>query len=193
MQTLDFASGLHKCLEFSQRLSGLHQAMQTRKTFSIAQLISNAWLIHFHVTCATWIMLATLPDIFTNAFSHKRTQRLANNFWRLIGAYVIWMTINFGSFAIDVQSLNVLCTTCCLPKNAIHVSAQWPRSHASVWGSLFKNIFTHLFASAVNHLCFQPTVFYRSISSWNAQIIISITVSVTVDLAEDICSTSWGH
>jgi len=28
MQTLDFVSGLHKCLEFSQPLSCLYQAMQ---------------------------------------------------------------------------------------------------------------------------------------------------------------------
>ena len=36
MQTLDFVSGLHNCLEFSQPLSCLYQALQTRKTFSIA-------------------------------------------------------------------------------------------------------------------------------------------------------------
>ena len=36
MQTPDFVSGLHNCLEFSQPLSCLYQAMQTRKTFSIA-------------------------------------------------------------------------------------------------------------------------------------------------------------
>ena len=36
MQTLDFVSGLHNCLEFSRPLSGLYQAMQKRKTFSIA-------------------------------------------------------------------------------------------------------------------------------------------------------------
>ena len=36
MQTLDFVSGLHNCLEFSQPLECLYQAMQTRKTFSIA-------------------------------------------------------------------------------------------------------------------------------------------------------------
>ena len=36
MQTLDFVSGLHNCLEFSQPLSCLYQAMQTWKTFSIA-------------------------------------------------------------------------------------------------------------------------------------------------------------
>ena len=35
MQTLDFVSGLHNCLEFSQPLSCLYQAMQTWKTFSI--------------------------------------------------------------------------------------------------------------------------------------------------------------
>ena len=36
MQTQDFVSGLHNCLEFSQHLSCLYQAMQTRKMFSIA-------------------------------------------------------------------------------------------------------------------------------------------------------------
>ena len=36
MQTLDFVSGLHNYLEFSQPLSCLYQAMQSRKTFSIA-------------------------------------------------------------------------------------------------------------------------------------------------------------
>ena len=36
MQALDFVSGLHNCLEFSQPLSCLYQAMQTQQTFSIA-------------------------------------------------------------------------------------------------------------------------------------------------------------
>ena len=36
MQALDFVSALHNCLKFSQPLSWLYQAMQTRKTFSIA-------------------------------------------------------------------------------------------------------------------------------------------------------------
>ena len=36
MQTLDFVSGLHDCLEFSQPLEFLYQAIQTWKTFSIA-------------------------------------------------------------------------------------------------------------------------------------------------------------
>ena len=36
MQTLDFVSGLHNYLEFSQPLSCLYQTMQTQKTFSIA-------------------------------------------------------------------------------------------------------------------------------------------------------------
>ena len=35
MQTLDFVSGLHNCLEFSQPLEFLYQAMPTQKTFSI--------------------------------------------------------------------------------------------------------------------------------------------------------------
>ena len=36
MQTLDFVSGLHNCLQFSHPLSSLYQAVQTQKTFSIA-------------------------------------------------------------------------------------------------------------------------------------------------------------
>ena len=36
MQTFDFVSGLHNFLEFPQNLLCLYQAMQTRKTFSIA-------------------------------------------------------------------------------------------------------------------------------------------------------------
>ena len=36
MYTLDFVSGLHNCLKFSHHCSCLYQAMQTRKTFSIA-------------------------------------------------------------------------------------------------------------------------------------------------------------
>ena len=31
MQTLDFVLGLHNCLELSQPLSGLYQAMQTQE------------------------------------------------------------------------------------------------------------------------------------------------------------------
>ena len=36
MQTQDEVEGLRNCLEFSQPLSCLYQAIQTRKTFSIA-------------------------------------------------------------------------------------------------------------------------------------------------------------
>ena len=36
MQYRDEVKGLHNCLEFTQPLSCLYQAMQTRKTFSIA-------------------------------------------------------------------------------------------------------------------------------------------------------------
>ena len=100
----------------------------------------------------------------TSSPMHVHMQELSD--WRTTfgGPWelMLWMKIKFGSFAIDVQSLSALCTRGCLKKNAIHVSAQWPIP--SLWPSLFKNIFTHLFASAVNHLCFQSTVFYRSIS-----------------------------
>ena len=41
MKTHDFVSGLHNCREFSQPLSCLYQAMQTRKTFSIASYKQN--------------------------------------------------------------------------------------------------------------------------------------------------------
>ena len=52
MQTLDFVSGLHNCLEFSQPLSCLNQAMQTRKCFLLLNYIcgwsgaAGRW-IHF--------------------------------------------------------------------------------------------------------------------------------------------------
>ena len=38
MQTRDEVKGLRYCLEFSQPLSCLYQAMQTRNTLSIAQI-----------------------------------------------------------------------------------------------------------------------------------------------------------
>ena len=41
VDTLDFVSGLHSCLEFSQPLSCLYQTMQTRKTFPIAEMLYN--------------------------------------------------------------------------------------------------------------------------------------------------------
>ena len=45
MQTLDFVSGLHNCLEFFQPLSRLYQAMQTRKTFSTAYTLLERGII----------------------------------------------------------------------------------------------------------------------------------------------------
>ena len=50
MQTLDFVSGLHNCLEFSQPLSCLYQAMQTRKTFSIALILQ----LRQHLSKVQW-------------------------------------------------------------------------------------------------------------------------------------------
>ena len=41
MQTRDKVEGLHNCLEFSQPLSCLYQATQTRKTFSIAYVLPD--------------------------------------------------------------------------------------------------------------------------------------------------------
>ena len=46
MQTLDFVSRLHNCLAFSQPLSCLYQAMQTRKTFSIDKKYNYYILIY---------------------------------------------------------------------------------------------------------------------------------------------------
>ena len=40
MQTRDFVSGLHNCLEFSQSLSCLYEAMQTRKRFLLLNYLS---------------------------------------------------------------------------------------------------------------------------------------------------------
>ena len=45
MQTRDEVSSLHSCLEFSQPLSSLYQAMQTRKTFSIAYILIYHFII----------------------------------------------------------------------------------------------------------------------------------------------------
>ena len=64
MQTLDFVSSLHNCLEFSQPLSCLYQATQTRKTFSIAKLER---LTNLSSTAHTW-------DLSVNTFgkSHNK-------------------------------------------------------------------------------------------------------------------------
>ena len=49
MQTLDFVSGLHNCLEFSQPLQCLYQEMQTRKTFSFLNngISSEEFSMHY--------------------------------------------------------------------------------------------------------------------------------------------------
>ena len=63
MQTLGFVSGLHNCLKFSQPLSCLYQAMQTRETFSNASITTNELLgelssesISSHVKI-TWLVI----------------------------------------------------------------------------------------------------------------------------------------
>ena len=124
--------------------------LSSQMKHSHQQFTNNAWLIHFHETCPTRIMLATRPDIFTSAFSNTIIQRLAYNFWRPVGAYVIWMKINFVSFANGVQSIITLCTRCCLPNNAIHAGTQWPIPF--VQDSLLKIILTHWFAFTFNQV-----------------------------------------
>ena len=70
MQTRDEVEGLHNCLEFSQLLSCLYQAMQTRKTFSIAYLYSwrfsrysapTHWLVHGHMTSSNETVSRQMP------------------------------------------------------------------------------------------------------------------------------------
>ena len=50
MQTRDEVEGLHNCVEFSQPLSCLNQAMQTRKTFSIAQISTDTCPVIYDFT-----------------------------------------------------------------------------------------------------------------------------------------------
>ena len=47
MQTLDFVLGLHSCFEFSQPLSCLYPAMQTRKTFSPGVILFTPGTVHY--------------------------------------------------------------------------------------------------------------------------------------------------
>ena len=49
MQALDFVSGLHCCFEFSQPLSCLYLAMQTRKTFSPGVILFTPQYIIFRL------------------------------------------------------------------------------------------------------------------------------------------------
>ena len=44
MQTLDFVSGFHNCLEFSQPLSCLYQAIQTQK--NVLYCLINHFFFH---------------------------------------------------------------------------------------------------------------------------------------------------
>ena len=91
------------------------------KKCSRQSLINNSWLIR-HMICSMRIMLALLLDILTNTLSKKT--RLANTFWRPMGAYAIWMKTNFESYANVEQSLNPLWTRSCWSINAIHALTQ---------------------------------------------------------------------
>ena len=68
----DFVSGLHNCLEFSQPLSCLYQAMQTRKTFSIA--VYNGYLFFVNnyaiqLTGCSVFIVNKLSIVFSNLVS----------------------------------------------------------------------------------------------------------------------------
>ena len=95
------------------------------KKYSRQSIINNSWLIR-HMICSIRIMfnLAILLVIFNNAISKKRTRRLANTFWRPMGAYAIWTKTNFASYANVAQSLNGLWTTCRSSTNAMHASTR---------------------------------------------------------------------
>ena len=56
MQTLDFVSGLHNCLEFPQPLSCLYQAMQTRENVFYCLNNSNSF-------CNSYVA-AKIPFLF---------------------------------------------------------------------------------------------------------------------------------
>ena len=118
------------------------------KKYSCQSISNNSWLIR-HMICSMRIMLAILLVILTNDISKKRTQRLANTFWRTMGAYAIWTKTNFASYANVAQSLNGLWmwTGCRSSINAMHAST---RETISFFQSfLFKktlNTFAHFFS-----------------------------------------------
>ena len=53
MQTLDFISGLHNCLEFSQPLSCLTQAMQTENVFYCLNITKRSYYLKGWATNST--------------------------------------------------------------------------------------------------------------------------------------------
>ena len=53
-----------------------------QRKYSRQSFINKAWLILFHVTCATRIMLATLSDIFTIGF--KQMEKKIGGPWELM-------------------------------------------------------------------------------------------------------------
>jgi len=97
--------------------------------------------------------LATLSDIFTNALLNKRTQWLANAFWRTMWSCAIWVEINFLSYSISaVGSWNALII--CVPDAFYQTRWQSTPQHTdlfNLWKALLGHIFlTHLSAFAFN-------------------------------------------
>ena len=76
MQTRDEVEGLHNCLEFSQPLSCLYQAIQTRKNVFYC-LIWYTRVILMSITCALTASFAMFSTVFklrksaTDVFAQK--------------------------------------------------------------------------------------------------------------------------
>ena len=69
----------------SQKLEQVVKSKKEQLPIINQQCMVN--LLSFHLGNVDYV--GTLPDIFINARSHTRTQRLANTFWKPMGAYVI--------------------------------------------------------------------------------------------------------
>ena len=102
----------------------LEQVVKSKKVQP--QLINQQCMVSslsFHLSYVDYVGY-TARNLHQCIFTHKNSA-IGEELLEAHGS--LQMKINFGSFAIDVQSLNALCTTCCLPMNAMHASKQRPR------------------------------------------------------------------
>ena len=79
MQTLDFVSGLHNCLEFSQLLECLYQAMQTWKSFRLLK-----WYNLLFIQNISPILIAKSTRII------HHNQLLMTKFGRMLRLINLW-------------------------------------------------------------------------------------------------------
>ena len=82
--------------------------LSIQRKYSRQSFINNAWLIHFRVTCVTWIMLVTLPDIFTNAFFKHKNSAIGKQLLEAHGSLSYRIKVNLDPSQMPVQSLNAL-------------------------------------------------------------------------------------